>query len=129
MTRAARWNRRALLVFGPVLVLAGALGFVIPPSLALMSGVTPYNLFHIAFGILGTAIAVAGRPRPIAAFNLGFGAIDLWQAVAGFTKLPPSALFALRPADHVVHILFGAALVGLGARGFKTPPLNTPPPG
>lgn len=114
---AARWNRRALSVFGPVLVLAGVLGFVIPPSLALMSGATPYNVFHIAFGILGTWIACAGRPRPIAVFNLGFGAIDLWQAFAGLTRLPPSALFALRPADHVVHVLFGAALLALGARG------------
>jgi len=121
------WNRRVLCVFGPVLVLTGILGFVIPPSLALMSGATPYNVFHIALGIVGIAIALAGRPRPIAAFNFLFGAFDLWQAVAGVTGLFPSAVFALRPADHIVHVVLGTALLALGARGLRclTKPART----
>ena len=113
------WNRRVLCVFGPVLVLAGMLGFLIPPSLALLSGAVPYNIFHIASGIVGIAIARAGRPRGIAAFNLLFGAFDLWQAVAGATGLFPSSLFALRPADHVVHVFLGGFLVVLGAKGLR----------
>lgn len=113
------WNRRVLYVFAPVLLVAGILGFVIPPSLALMSGAAPYNIFHIVFGIIGIAIARAGRPRPIAAFNFLFGAFDLWQAVAGVTGLFPATLFALRPADHVVHVVLGVILVALGARGLS----------
>ena len=116
---ATAWNRRVLWVFGPLLIVAGVLGFVIPPSLALMSGAAPYNLFHIAFGLAGTAIVASRRAGPIAAFNLGFGAFDLWQAFAGPLLLWPSELIAPRPADHVVHVLFGAALVFVGAQGLR----------
>ena len=34
----ALWNIRVLAVFGPVLILTGIAGFLIPPRLALMSG-------------------------------------------------------------------------------------------
>jgi hypothetical protein len=115
----ATWNRRVLRVFGPLLVVTGILGFVIPPAWALMSGAATYNVFHLAFGVAGTAIAFACRDRPVAAFNFAFGAFDLWQAVAGVAGLWPSGLFALRPADHVVHAVVGAVLVAIGAAGLR----------
>lgn len=115
--RWARWNFRLLAVFAPVLVLTGVAGFVVPPRLALMSGAAPYNLFHIVFGCLGVGLVLARGERAIAAFNLGFGAADLYQAVAGPTGLFPARLFALQPADHVVHAALGLLLVTVGLRG------------
>jgi hypothetical protein len=120
MTPPADWSRRnlrLLALFGPVLVIAGVAGMLIPPGLALMSGALPYDVFHIVFGGLGIAIVVARSGRLAALFNLGFGMIDLYQAVAGLLGVFPAAVFGLRPADHVVHVVLGLVLVGFGVRG------------
>jgi hypothetical protein len=115
-TRAdwGRRNLRLLTVFAPVLIAAGVAGLTLPPRLALMSGATVYDLFHISFGLLGLAIVGARSARFAARFNLIFGAIDLYQALAGVVGFFPADLFALRPADHVVHVVFGLLLVGFG---------------
>jgi hypothetical protein len=120
MTTPVDWprrNLRLLAVFGPVLVVAGAAGMLIPPELALMSGALPYDVFHILFGALALAIVLARSGRAAALFNLGFGMIDLYQAVAGLLGVFPAAVFGLRPADHVVHVVLGLLLVGVGVRG------------
>ena len=120
MTTPVDWprrNLRLLAVFGPVLVVAGAAGMLIPPELALMSGALPYDVFHILFGALALAIVLARSGRAAALFNLGFGMIDLYQAVAGLLGVFPAAVFGLRPADHVAHVVLGLLLVGFGVRG------------
>ena len=91
MTPHADWprrNLRLLSVFAPVLVVAGVAGMLVPPELALMSGALPYDVFHILFGVLGIAIVVARSARFASLFNLGFGMIDLYQAVAGLLGVP-----------------------------------------
>jgi hypothetical protein len=122
VTADARWariNRRLLALFGPILIVAGVAGFLVPPQLALMSGAPPYNLFHILFGLLGTALVLACSGRGIAAFNLGFGLIDLYQAGAGLAGIFPSAIFRYRPADHFLHVVLGALLAFVGAQGLR----------
>jgi hypothetical protein len=118
------WPKRnvvTLAVFGPVLILTGIAGLLVPPTRGLMSGATPYDVFHIVCGVLGTAIALARRARAAAAFNVGFGLVDLYQALAGALGVFPAPLFGLRPADHVVHVLLGVALVVVGAPGLVKP--------
>ena len=44
---------------------------------------------------------------------------DLYQALAGLTGWFPAQLFGLRQADHVVHVLIGFFLVGVGYLGKK----------
>ena len=117
----ARWNGRVLIVFGPVLILTGIAGFLTPPRLALMSGASPYNVFHIVSGAIGTALAWAKQPTGVAAFNLGFGLIDLYQAVAGVAGWFPAERFQYRPADHVAHVVIGLALAVLGGQGLRRP--------
>ena len=94
-------NGRVLAVFGPVLILTGIAGFLVPPRFALMSGAPAYNVFHIVFGMIGTALVVAKSAAGIAAFNLGFGIVDVYQAVAGVTGVFPARQFRYKPADHV----------------------------
>jgi hypothetical protein len=118
---AQRWNARLLGLFGPILILTGAGGFLIPPRLALMSGAAPYALFHIAFGALGTALVLGRRARGIALFNLLFGLGDLYQAAAGLLDLFPAAVFRYRPADHVAHVALGLLLATVGAWGLRPP--------
>lgn len=118
-----RRNLRLLAWFGPILIATGAAGLLLPPPPAavasmMMSNACPYDVFHIAFGLLGVGLVLARRPRGAALFNLGFGAFDLYQAAAGLLGLFPAGLFQLRPADHAVHVVLGALLAGFGARFF-----------
>jgi len=114
---ATRWNARLLGLFGPILILTGLGGFLIPPRLALMSGAAPYDLFHIFFGVLGTALVLARRARGVALFNLLFGLGDLYQAAAGMLGLFPAEIFRYRPADHLAHVVLGLLLAVVGAWG------------
>jgi hypothetical protein len=115
-------NTQILLVFAPVLVLTGVLGFVLPAHLSLMSGAPPYNVFHLLAGAVGLGILARRSLAGAVAFNLVFGCVDLWQAVAGVTGLFPAHWFELRPADHVVHLLIGGGLVVVGYLGKKSIP-------
>jgi hypothetical protein len=112
-------NARVLVVFGPVLILTGIAGFLIPPRLALMSGAPPYNVFHIASGVFGTALVLARTARGVAAFNFGFGAFDLYQVVAGIGGFFPARAFRYKAADHVVHLVLGVALAAVGWMGLR----------
>ncbi len=107
-------NVLLLTAFAPILIIAGVLGFITPPSMALMSGAAPYNLFHLFFGLVGIGLLITKRLPLARAFNIGFGAVDLYQAVASFAGLFPTALFAYKRADDVLHIVLGLLLVGVG---------------
>lgn len=101
-------------VFAGVLLLVGILGFVVPPSKALTSGAPAYNIFHLCFGVLGGALALWGNDASMRTFLIGFGAIDLYQAVASRASWFPKEHFRWRPADDILHVVVGAALVVIG---------------
>ena len=105
-------NRIVARLFGAMLILTGIAGFVIPAKKSVTSGAPAYNVFHLIFGGLGI---VASRSRSTArAFNVGFGAIDLYQAVASRRGLFPQRWFRWRTADDVLHVAIGAGLVAVG---------------
>ena len=117
-----RLNWLVLIVFAPILIMVGVLGFVLPESVSLTSNAPAYNWFHIAFGALGLLLALARKKSYARAFNLGFGLIDLYQAAAGFLGLFPAAHFRWTRADDVLHVVIGALLVGValyGGRGAR----------
>jgi hypothetical protein len=109
-----RRNRLLLAVFAPVLIATGVAGLTLPPGLSPMSSAAPYDVFHVIFGTLGLGIVLGRSARQAVLFNLGFGAVDLYQALAGVLGIFPARLFGLRPADHVVHLALGLLLVGVG---------------
>ncbi len=131
----AIWEARNLVVGGalaPLLVLTGALGFALPADWALLSRVPAYNLFHIAGGLVGIALVLGSGGRGAVGFNLAFGLIDLYQAVAGSVGLFPAARFAYQPLDDVLHVTLGLGghlgsprasgiITGLGATPPDTP--------
>ena len=106
-------NYYVLLVFAPLLILTGILGFIIPPKKGLTSGAPAYNIFHIIFGLAGIMIATHHYDY-IRTFNIGFGLIDLYQAAASFLHFFPEKHFRWKRADDVLHIVVGAALVAVG---------------
>ena len=115
-----RLNWIVLIVFAPILILAGVLGFVLPESASLTSGAPAYNWFHIAFGTLGLLLALTKRESYARTFNLGFGLIDLYQAAASFLHLFPENYFRWTRADDVLHVVIGALLVGVALYGRRT---------
>ena len=104
-------------VFAGVLILVGILGFVTPPAKALTSGAPAYNIFHLFFGVLGGAIALWCNNGSMRAFLIGFGAIDLYQAIASRKNWFPKAQFKWKPADDMLHVVVGIALVAVGSAG------------
>lgn len=107
-------NLLVLKVFAPLLLVVGVLGFVMPEPMALTSGAAPYNIFHLVFGAVGLGCVFSKRLDAVRTFNIGFGLIDLYQAIASFADLWPKAAFQWKPADDVLHVLVGLGLVAVG---------------
>jgi hypothetical protein len=110
-------NFITLAIFAPVLILVGIAGFVVPTDQSLTSGAPAYNVFHIFFGVIGLLILRSKNELPVSLFNAGFGLIDLYQALASYTDLPPRQYFLWTRVDDVLHVVIGAALVIIGAYG------------
>lgn len=108
-------NFYTLLIFAPVLILTGFLGFVLPDGL--MSGTVSYNIFHIIFGLLGLLVIFTRRENLIRSFNIGFGLIDLYQAAANYLNWFPETYFQWKTADDYLHIIIGGTLVLIGTLG------------
>lgn len=112
-------GHHVLRLFAPVLIGAGVLGFLLPPDTSLTSGAPAYNVFHLGAGALGLACVLSRRELAIAAFNLGFGSVDLYQAVASHARWFPVDAFRWKPADDVLHVVLGVGLVVVGALGLR----------
>ncbi len=109
-------NALVVAVLAPLLLLVGILGFVLP-SKQRTSAAPAYNTFHILFGLLGVLVLVSGHPTATKAFNVGFGLIDLYQAMASYLHLFPKRYFKWTPVDDVLHIVIGSILVLVGVFG------------
>jgi len=110
-------NRITLAIFAPILILVGLAGFLVPAEQSLTSGATPYNLFHILFGVLGLLLFLSRREAFAAYFNVGFGLIDLYQAVASYLSWPPKQYFLWTRVDDILHVVIGVVLLIIGTYG------------
>lgn len=110
-------NYITLAIFAPILILIGVAGFLVPAQYSLTSGAAPYNVFHLCFGSLGLIILWSRREALISIFNVGFGLIDLYQALASYLHWPPQQYFIWTRVDDILHILIGLALVIIGVYG------------
>ncbi len=106
-------NYWVLIVFGPLLVLTGILGFIIPDKKALTSGAPAYNIFHIVFGLAAIMVATHHHDQ-IRWFNVGFGIVDLYQAAASKLEWFPESQFRWKKADDVLHVVIGLVLILVG---------------
>ena len=89
-------------------------------ALSLSSGnssAPAYNIFHILFGFAGLVIVLTGVGHASSIFNLAFGAIEVYQAVADGAGWFPQQLFAWRPLDTQLHWVAGVLLAAIGAYG------------
>ena len=98
-----------------LLVAVGVLGFLPVGGRGSTSNAPAYNLFHLAFGVGGFALAVWGDQSAARAFLVGFGLIDLYQALASHQHWVPEALFRWTPTDDLLHLVVGVVLIAAGA--------------
>ena len=82
-----------------------------------LSNAPAYNVFHIVFGAIGLVLIFAQNQNQIRAFNIGFGLIDLYQALASFMDWFPESYFQWRRVDDFLHIIIGTILVLIGLFG------------
>ena len=113
-------NFLTLAIFAPILILAGVAGFLLPSEMSLTSGAPAYNVFHIAFGVIGLILLRTRNELWISFFNAGFGLIDLYQAVASFADLPPKQYFLWTRVDDTLHVIIGLTLLAIGIYGIVT---------
>ncbi len=107
-------GRWVLGLFAPLLVVVGVLGFLSPNERGRTSTAPAYNVFHLAFGLIGLAVVVWGDRSAIRAFLVGFGLIDLYQALASRRHWFPESLFRWTRTDDALHVVLGAVLVIIG---------------
>jgi hypothetical protein len=112
-------NQITLTILAPLLMLTGIAGFLIPERYSLLSGATPYNLFHLIFGAIGLVLLSAKNDLWASLFNFMFGLIDLYQVLASVVGLTPIQYFHWTYADDVVHVLLGFALAIIGGYGLR----------
>ena len=110
-------DRITLAVFAPLLILVGVAGFLVPAEGSLTSGAPAYNIFHIAFGVVGLVILLSRRELAICVFNAVFGLIDLYQAVASYFGWPPKDYFLWTRVDDILHVVIGFFLLAIGIYG------------
>jgi hypothetical protein len=114
---AKTWSAKALALFAPILIVVGVLGFVLPPDKSLTSGAPAYNVFHIVFGVVGLGCLATRRDAVVRGFLVGFGVIDLYQALASWLGLFPRAHFRWTVVDDALHVGVGLLLVAIGLWG------------
>lgn len=106
-----RW---VLGVFACLLLVVGVMGFGTPGDRGTTSSAPTYNVFHLCFGAVGLALALWGGTTAMRLFLVGFGLVDLYQALASRQHWFPEEYFRWKPADDVLHVVLGVALVVVG---------------
>jgi hypothetical protein len=109
---ASRW---VLGGFAVLLIVVGVLGFLPAGGRRSTSNAPAYNVFHLAFGVAGLAVALWGDHSAARAYLVGFGLIDLYQALASRQHWVPEALFRWTPTDDLLHVVIGVVLIAAGA--------------
>lgn len=100
--------------FAVLLVGVGVLGILPAGDRGTTSNAPAYNVFHLAFGALGLALAAWGDSTAARVFLVGFGVIDLYQALASRQHWFPETHFRWTPADDRLHGVVGVLLIAAG---------------
>ena len=111
-------NYKVLFILSSALVLTGILGFILPLGTIPVSNESAYNIFHIAFGAIGFLLIIFRYENPIRVFNIVFGLMEIYQAIASYSQLFPEQYFKWTQVDDGLHIIIGIALVIVGLYGF-----------
>ena len=119
-------NQKVGYAFGAIYLFVGILGFFVSDNFISQEdnrllGIFMVNHLHnIVHLLIGVALigAARGGDRPARSTNLTIGAVYLLLGIVGwFINDTAIDIIALNPADHVLHLLSGALLVGVAKAG------------
>jgi hypothetical protein len=108
-------------IAGVVLLLVGVAGFFMPHLLG-MHLTAVHNVVHLLTAAIALYMGFAGSPGAARTFCIAFGAVYLLLGILGFVAPnvvaailahPPVTAGELTP-DNLVHLLLGAAFLGVG---------------
>lgn len=112
--------KTAALALGVVFVIVGILGWIPNPVVgmgALFDTNHAHDLVHIIIGAILVAVSLMFEASSALALKV-FGVVYLLVAVLGFVMTPNGGellgLVQTNTADHVLHIILGIVLLGLG---------------
>lgn len=100
--------------FSCLLLLVGVMGFVGAGRRGATSSAPAYNVFHLCSGAIGAGLALWGDAAAIRWFLVGFGLVDLYQALASRRHWFPEAYFRWTRTDDALHVVIGVGLVVAG---------------
>jgi hypothetical protein len=107
-------NRFLALFMAILLIVGGFIGQSIGATTS-----TAYDVFHVIFGVIALIAVLYQGGKYSYAFNLLFGAIDLYQVAAFGLGIFPAQLFALTVSDNIQHIVLAAVLLIVGYLGLR----------
>ena len=122
-------NQKVGYAFGAIYILVGILGFFVSDTFISeednrLLGIFMVNHLHnIVHLLIGVALigAARGGDRPARSTNMTIGAVYLVLGIVGwFINDTALDIIALNPADHILHLLSGAVLVGVSRAGADT---------
>jgi hypothetical protein len=104
-------NTLALGLFSVLIMLLGAMGFLMPENISVLSTTYAYNLFRVDLGLIGIIMALSGDKKIISYGNLGMGIILFYQASASFLGLYPIQHFQWTIVDDILNADIGLAMM------------------
>jgi hypothetical protein len=104
-------NTLALGIFSVFIMLLGAIGFLVPKYISVLSNSYAYNLFRVDLGLVGIIMALSGDRKIISYGNLGMGIIFFYQASASFLGLYPIQHFQWTIADDILNADIGLVMM------------------
>lgn len=110
-------NFLTLIIFVPLLVLVGILGFITPVDKKVISVEQPYNIFHIVCGVIGALVLMSNHDLAIKSFNVVFGLVNLYQLIASLSHRFPVRHFQWTRADNIAHGVLAGLFLAVGFLG------------
>lgn len=99
-------------VVGAVLTIVGIWGFFSDGAVLVFSVNTLHNVVHLVLGLLGLYFGLMAAGAQ--AYNKWAGVLYLVVGVVGWLVAPVAALIAANMADHVLHLVLGVVMAGVG---------------
>ena len=105
------FNILALGIFSALILLMGAMAFLMPENLPLLSTEYPYNLFRVNIGLIGIIMALFNDQKITRYSNFILGIIIAYQALASYLHLYPEEFFQWTFMDNIVNGDIGLAMI------------------
>jgi hypothetical protein len=104
-------NILALGIFSSLILLIGAIDFLLPEYVTILSTTYVCNLFRINLGLIGIIIALFNDKKLSKYSNFAFGMLLVYLAASSFFHISPQEFFHWTILDDVLNMDIGLAMI------------------